>query len=251
MEQHTDWPAPTLDTTRPGPPRLIWEARFEWEGQLLLDRISALPGGDGPLSVQAYVSESPELRAMLRGLVTEALRGRGQVGSVQIRSAYKTGYFYFTEEVRPLWRRLQADRLSVTYPVVPGEAAGRFLQELYPLAAVLEREGVAAEFRPGGPQPEYQAVLSRGSADLWHGNCPMPLHPRTSPDGRTVLTPDWLAKHHCLHGQAAGRAPADRRRALLGLVLRGGDAAPAGAGRRAARPADLQKSLAEPAPLRT
>ncbi|WP_420593877.1 zinc carboxypeptidase [Deinococcus sp.] len=194
MEPHADWPAPIADTTRPGLPRLIWEAQFDWEGQRLLDRIQSLPDTDGPLSVQAYVSESPEMRAMLTGLVAQHLRGRGQVGSVQIRSAYKTGYFYFTEEVQPLWRRLGAETLHVSYPVLPGESPGRFLQELYPLAAVLEREGVRVNFQPGGHQPEYRASLLRGGTEVWQGHCPVPLHPRLSPDGREVRTPTgWLS----------------------------------------------------------
>ncbi|MGI8747770.1 MAG: M14 family zinc carboxypeptidase, partial [Deinococcus sp.] len=81
----------------------------------------------------------------------------------------------------------------------------RFLQELYPLAALLEREGVRGEFLPG-PQDraaqdqavqhrgaQYGAALWRGEQEVWRGRCLIPLHPRTSPDGREVRGPTgWL-----------------------------------------------------------
>ncbi|WP_229780625.1 M14 family zinc carboxypeptidase [Deinococcus malanensis] len=114
--------------------------------------------------------------------------------TVRVRSAYKTAYFWVTEEVQPLWRRAQADRITLTYPVLPGANPGRFLQEAYPLAAVFEREGLLAEFVAGTDSlPLYQATLWRGSQQLWQGSCFTPLAERQSPDGRTVLAPTgWL-----------------------------------------------------------
>lgn len=180
---------PHDDTTRPGPARTVWEARFPWEGSRLLATIDGLPRADGPLTVHAYVSESQEIRALLKGSVTQRLRERNQMAVVRVRSAYKTGYFWLLEEVQPMWRRHQADRLTVTYPVIPPAGEGRFLQELYPLAAVLEREGLSHEFIPAGAEHQYQAVIWRGEVELWRGTCAVPLHQQPALDGRAVLTP--------------------------------------------------------------
>ncbi len=178
------------DDTRPGPPRVIWEARFPWEGARLLAHLDDLPASPGPLHVQAFVSESPEVRAALRGDIARRLPD-GAV--IRVRSAYKTGYFWLTEEVRPLWRRHHADHLTVTYPVQPDVHAGRFLQELYPLAALLREDGLDVTFQPGGSDPQYRAALSRNGREVWSGRCFVPLHGRTSPDGRPVPCPTgWL-----------------------------------------------------------
>ncbi|WP_407571950.1 zinc carboxypeptidase [Deinococcus altitudinis] len=185
------------DTSRPGPARTVWEAQFPWEGERLLDRLRsearALPPGSSPVTVHAYVSESPEVRAMLKAQVSDVLRALDRDGVVSVRSAYKTGYFWLTEEVQPLWRRAQADRLSVTYPAGPEDSPGRFLQELYPLAALLEREGLAVEFLSGGAGSSYSAELFRGAVQVWAGSCFVPLRPRQSTDGRAVVGPTgWL-----------------------------------------------------------
>ena len=193
------------DTSRPGPARTVWEAQFPWEGARLLELIRSLAPDHGPISVQAYVSESPEVRAMLRATVTEHLQSLGHEYTVRVRSAYKAGYFWLTEEVQPLWRRAQAERLTVTYPSGPQDSPGRFLQELYPLAALMEREGLAVDFLPGSADPSYTAALYRGNAQVWQGECFIPLHPRLSADGREVVAPTgWLtvrAGSQTLHDQ--------------------------------------------------
>ena len=140
------------DSTRPGPARTVWEARFPWEGSRLLAQIDALPVAESPLTIHAYVSESQEVRNLLKGSIAQRLRDRNQMAVVRVRSAYKTGFFWILEEVQPLWRRHQANRLTVTYPVIPPAGEERFLQELYPLAAVLEREGLSFEFVPAGAE---------------------------------------------------------------------------------------------------
>lgn len=177
--------APNLDR------KTRWEHRFPWEGRRLLEQLQSLTRAGPPRQVLAYVSESPELREVLRQTI---LATCGASCSARVRSAYKTAYFWVTEEVRPLWRRAHADRLTLTYPRLADENPGRFLQEAYPLAAVLEREGVRADFQPGDTgEPAYHAVLWRGDKELWRGSCFVPLTHRESPDGRTVLAPTgWL-----------------------------------------------------------
>ena len=185
------------DATRPGQARTVWEAQFPWEGARLLSQLRSqlrsLPPGPSVVTVHAYVSESPEVRTMLRAQATDLLSALGRDGVVRVRSAYKTGYFWLTEEVQPLWRRAQADRLTVTYPSGPGSSPGRFLQELYPLAALMEREGVAVEFVNGAAGRAYSAALFRGTLQVWEGTCFIPLHTRLATDGREVLAPTgWL-----------------------------------------------------------
>ncbi|ACO48016.2 M14 family zinc carboxypeptidase [Deinococcus deserti] len=171
--------------------RRVWEQHFPWEGQRLMELLSALRLAHQPHHVLAYVSESPQTRAALR---TSIVRAAGPGCAARVRSAYKTAYFWITEEVQPLWRRAQADRVTLTYPVLSEAPQGRFLQEAYPLAAVFEREGVEAEFVPGPVgRPYYQATLWRGERELWHGTCFTPLFQRQAPDGRMVLGPTgWL-----------------------------------------------------------
>ncbi|MFC4456227.1 M14 family zinc carboxypeptidase [Deinococcus sonorensis] len=182
-----------LDSTRPGPARHVWQAQFPWEGTRLLETFQTLRAMPGPLRVQAWVSESPDLRGLLSGSLQAQLRDRGQPGTVRVRSAYKPGYFWLSEEVRPLWRRLQADRLSVQYPLASPEQPSRFLQELYPLAALLEQEGVTADFQPGDAASRYTAALFRAGQEVWRGECFVPLHNRPSPDGRRLPSPTgWL-----------------------------------------------------------
>ncbi|AFZ69368.1 M14 family zinc carboxypeptidase [Deinococcus peraridilitoris] len=175
--------------------RTEWEQHFPWEGQRLLEQLQTLPTPDQPVRVLAYVSESPEIRSFLKAAITSTLQARGVPCSAQVRSAYKSAYFWVTEELRPIWRRAQADRLTLTYPQLSNESPGRFLQELYPLAAVLEREGLHGEYQPAHtPHRTYQAILWQGDREVWRGECFVPLQSRVSPDGRNVLGPTgWLS----------------------------------------------------------
>ena len=199
------------ETSRPGPARTVWEAQFPWEGARLLDRLRSLPFRQGPLTVHAYVSESPEVRAMLRMQMAEHLRALGLEGTVRVRSAYKTGYFWLTEEVQPLWRRAQADRLTVTWPSGPEGSEGRFLQELYPLAALMEREGLEVVFLPGSAGSGYRAALHRGATQVWTGECFIPLHPRLSTDGRADVPgpTGWLQVRDASQSLYDQRFPTD------------------------------------------
>lgn len=180
-------------SSRPGRtgPEHTWEQHFPWEGHRLLAQLASLDLAGSSHHVLAYVSESPESRTALRNLV---LQQGGPGRTARIRSAYKTAYFWITEEVQPLWRRAQADRITLTYPVLSEAPPGRFLQEAYPLAAVFERARLKAEFLPGPTgQPFYQATLWRGEQELWSGRCFTPLAQRQAPDGRVVLGPTgWL-----------------------------------------------------------
>lgn len=181
------------DASRPGPARTCWEARFPWEGDRLLARLQSVMPAEGPLQILAYLSESPEIRRMTELKIAEQFHSPGRPCTVRLRSAYKAGYFWMTEEVQPLWRRLQADRLVLTYPAGPSGQPDRYLQELYPLSAVLEREGLQWEFVAGPPNPVYRVALFQGEAPLWQGDCLLPLQARASLDGREVLAPTgWL-----------------------------------------------------------
>jgi hypothetical protein len=171
----------------------VWEAEFPWEGDRLLTRLQHLPPASGPLTVRAYSSESLEVRAALKAAAMRLLSAEGRDCTVLVRSAYKTGYCWVAEELRPLWRRAQADTLRIVYPTGPEGSPDRFLQELYPLAALLERGGLHGEFEAGESTDHYHAALLRGGAEVWRGECFVPLHARLTLDGRPVVAPTgWL-----------------------------------------------------------
>ncbi|ULH17052.1 zinc carboxypeptidase (plasmid) [Deinococcus sp. KNUC1210] len=194
------------DIHRPTALRTRWKAQFEWEGTRLMQMLGPVRGSSVPLEVLAYVSESPEVRETLRATVRDLLPGSL---NVRVRSAYKAGYFWLTEEVRPVWQRTQADRVVVWVPPGPPGSAGRFLQELYPAAALFEREGIEGVFEQGSG-PAYVAALYRQGVQVWQSECAVPVQPRLSLDGREVLTPTgWLTVRDGAHTLIDERLPTD------------------------------------------
>jgi len=139
----------------------IFEQDFEvpWEvddARALVDAAVAKlrPGTSGRIEVR--VSESPQIRARLREEIVGKLRARGVDASsydVVVLSAYKQGYSWLYDEVLPALREEDVARIAITYHTLKDSeevrwqtvaAATRWLQELYPVDAVLARElGIA------------------------------------------------------------------------------------------------------------
>ncbi len=174
--------------------RHVWTARFPWEADVWLETLlNIFPTTGNPVRVLGYLSEPPEIRRQLALKAREQLRQRGVQAQVTVRSSYKPGYFWLLEEVLPVLRRHGADRLAVRFPIVPNAFAGRFLQELYPGFAMLEREGI--RFEASALEQEttlYQAVGFAGQVEVWHGSCLAPQSVRTRLN-QTILSPTgWL-----------------------------------------------------------
>ena len=105
----------------------------------------------------------------------------------ELRSAYKPLVFHFLEEIDTA--TLAA--LTVTYPVHGQAHPRRFLQEAYPLAALLPH--CELDFVPGSDDLSYRLELthkdgSHTKASVW---APNRIH--TDSHGRTLLSPTgWL-----------------------------------------------------------
>lgn len=177
--------------------RHVWTARFPWEADVWLETLlNTCPTTASPVRVLGYLSEPPEIRRQLALKAREQLRQRGVQAQVTLRSSYKPGYFWLLEEVLPVLRRHGADRLAVRFPVVPNTFAGRFLQELYPVSALLEPECIS--FEASALEQEtalYQASGFAGQREVWNGSCLAPQSVRTRLN-QTVLSPTgWLELH--------------------------------------------------------
>jgi hypothetical protein len=109
---------------------------------------------DSPVSVHLRVSEPPEIRASLEAEIRSELAARGAPAiEVTVLSAYKQGYSWIVDEVLP---RLESEGLAdavadirieyhtldeaddVRWQTIAAET--RWLQELYPVDAVLARD---------------------------------------------------------------------------------------------------------------
>lgn len=121
------------------------EKEFDWEVD---DAVATLEGtlkslGDGkPVRISLGVSESPGVRAQVKGRIEKLLAERGIAGAeVEVASAYKQGFYWLTEKVAPSLKGKSVHRLTVRFQaqedprnVLKRSYAepSRWLQELYP-----------------------------------------------------------------------------------------------------------------------
>jgi hypothetical protein len=114
--------------------------------------------------VEVRVSESPDVRARLAAEIRDALRGRGvpaDAFEVVVLSAYKQGYSWLNDRVLPALSGKGAARIEIAYHHLKDskevrwqeiESDTRWLQELYPIDAVLAKAlaipDSAVVFRP-------------------------------------------------------------------------------------------------------
>jgi hypothetical protein len=109
----------------------------------------------GPSSrgrIEVRVSEPPAVRAELAASIRRELAGRGVPDGafdVSVLSAYKQGYSWIEDHVLPRLRELPVARIDIAYHTLRDSdevrwqaiaSATRWLQELYPIDAVLARE---------------------------------------------------------------------------------------------------------------
>ncbi len=138
------------------------------------DETAGEPGG-GPPSVQVEirVSEPPEIRRALHDEVRAELEARGADPAqleVRIVNAYKQGFSWIEDHLLPELREQDVHRIEIDYhhlrdtDELPWQVVGsdtRWIQELFPIDAVLARElGIDEDdvvFRPTGEaDPVYR-----------------------------------------------------------------------------------------------
>lgn len=105
----------------------------------------------------------------------------------RLRSAYKPLVFYFLEEVDIC----TLSAVTVQYPVHAQALPQRFMQEAYPLAALLPH--CQLEFVPGGDDLHYQVALSHKDGSHTQASVWAPNHVHVDLQGVTLLSPTgWL-----------------------------------------------------------
>ncbi len=139
-----------------GRPVFKEEVDFPWEvdtvRQALRDEVlpRLTPKSRGRIEIR--ISESPEVREQLAGEIRSLLTTRGVPdGSfdIEVLCAYKQGYSWLHDRVLPHLRDREVGRIEITYHTLRDSeevrwqtiaSATRWLQELYPIDAVLARE---------------------------------------------------------------------------------------------------------------
>ncbi len=157
--------------------QVIWEKEkeFPWEGEeairLVEEKIKALSSLPASLEVEVGVSESPAVRTNLQREIQTRL---GQLGlketTVRVRSAYKQGFFWLTEDVANSLKGKGCGRLLIRVAKEddnPRELKrfytdpNRWLYELYPADEILARalelplNRIEFELKPE-PDPVYE-----------------------------------------------------------------------------------------------
>ncbi len=129
------------------------EKEFEWEvddAVALLGEALSSVGDRRPIRISLGVSESPEVRAKVKGRIEGLLAERGLAGAeIEVASAYKQGFSWLTEKVAPSLKGKGVHRLTVRFradedprSVLKRSYAEpcRWLQELYPADEIVARE---------------------------------------------------------------------------------------------------------------
>lgn len=132
----------------------VQEWDLPWEVDTARDRLARdvyphVASGDD-VQIELRVSEPPEVRAELVDEIRTALQAAGAGSSdVRVLSAYKQGYSWLEDVVLPRLRNLEVAEIDVSYHDLDESeevrwqtiaADTRWLQELYPIDAVLARE---------------------------------------------------------------------------------------------------------------
>ncbi|HWT46585.1 MAG TPA: M14 family metallopeptidase [Vicinamibacterales bacterium] len=137
-----------------------------------------------PVALEARVSESPELRHQLQAEIRDQLVKAGAGNAdVTVLSAYKQGFSWLDEVVKPAITGKQIDRITIRFAKAtpPKEweqqttyAPTRWLLELYPIAEILQRDlklpadKVVFEEAPAGA-PTYDVTVAGSGGTIFHG----------------------------------------------------------------------------------
>ena len=135
------------------------------------------PGNEGLIEVR--VSEPPQIRRALEAEITMLLESQGASPNrfdVEVLSAYKQGFSWLNDSVLPRLRRLAIGGIEIAYHTLKESeevrwqrvaSPTRWLQELYPIDAVLARELGLAEsaitFVPRVDDDPIYTVIVRGT----------------------------------------------------------------------------------------
>jgi hypothetical protein len=129
-----------------------WEIPWEVDDarRILAEEVYPQLQPDRPVEIELRVSESPEMRASLEEEIRGELARRGvPEATVRVLSAYKQGYSWIHDVLLPQLRGRGVASIQLTYHTLEESkevrwqtiaAETRWLQEVYPIDAVLARE---------------------------------------------------------------------------------------------------------------
>ena len=120
----------------PKPVRLQWK----WNGEVrkVLDLADTVPGGQGKITGEVFLSKPLSIRRRLKISIEKLLRQKGYDPDIKVLNAYKPGLSWLLEEILPELGKLSSlHTLEVgCQPFAPARKAlemkSRWLQELFP-----------------------------------------------------------------------------------------------------------------------
>lgn len=200
--------------------RVVFEKtrEFSWEADdafdLVMEKAKPVsPTGEG-IEVDLGVSESPAVRQKIRSRIEAGLRDAGFSDlRVRVRSAYKQGFFWLTEDVLDALRGRPVGRVIIRFAREQDDFASpkrfyseplRWLQELYPADEImasslgLPLDRIGFEFSDGD-EPIYEVTaLDAQDAVIWKGTFSPRRREITYLDplpewGTTRVTTGWLS----------------------------------------------------------
>ncbi|MGD9345162.1 MAG: M14 family zinc carboxypeptidase [Candidatus Aminicenantes bacterium] len=156
------------------------EKEFLWEGeealQMIEKHISSLSGASDGIKIHLRVSESPEVRRLLKQKIEEMCE-RLEISpyEVEVLSAYKQGFYWLSERVIPELKNKDTERITIRFGAEKDDFGKlkrfyaepyRWLQELYPVDDIIALElGIPIENitfeKKEGSDPIYE-VLAYG-----------------------------------------------------------------------------------------
>ena len=155
-------------------PTFAEDITIPWEGKRLLDAVKAACSKvdkQGPVVLEARVSESPEMRAKLRDQIMAELKSAGvdpQQANVHVLSAYKQGYSWLVDQVEPELKAKNAAKIKIEFARYEDPAklstmgsTARWVEELFPVDEVLARDlkmplaNIQLAEKSGGEGPTY------------------------------------------------------------------------------------------------
>jgi Zinc carboxypeptidase len=134
-------------------PTFAEDITIPWEGKRLLDAVKAACAKldkQGPVILEARVSEGPEMRAKLRDQILAELKSAGadpQQANVHVLSAYKQGYSWLVDQVEPELKAKNVAKIKIEFARYEDPAkqstmgtASRWGAELFPVDEVMARD---------------------------------------------------------------------------------------------------------------
>lgn len=144
---HRSAPARSVSKLKTAPLLKPLRLRSRWKPEVheVLDLAACVPGGQGTIIGEVFVSKPLRIRRRLKAVLDKLLRQKGYDPEITVLNAYKPGLSWLLEEILPEIRKLSSlHTLEFRYqPFAPAgkalEMKSRWLQELFPGPEIVAR----------------------------------------------------------------------------------------------------------------